>query len=1237
MPSAETGAAATPSTGTGAAATPSAEAEAAASPPGAAPAAGAERGQDVGGSSWRESPSWTGDSATIPTGTSASDDWSAGVSSSEDGPSPTSGGAWSFTPSAPAHSWSFDDGAGQDYRPGASEGSSTSQDDQWSATPFREESWSEAVGPDAATFGSPGAGLPPERESDDQSRENERLWTAIPGAAAEITGEIVTGEIVVGEIGTGEVIRAEVIIAAPPASKFPAAEPDDPGTGTGRPDADLTDAAIAEDSTDTDWADGPPAEQWLDPTDDGPAGPETAQPENDLAGVGDQPAVDVLAGSTDASPDEARSADAGWTYADRADATSADPDPFEINPVGTSAFERSPADTDRADARLAAEAGGRITNESTEDGDDPGVGDPLGAVAIESDDAEVGTLRSGDETVADELGAVDATPVEDPAADDTEQGDRVADEVEQSDRPADEPEQSDRLADGSEQSDHNADDAEQSDDSALKDRSTSATSVMADDLGKIADPPTGLEDFSAGESPSRDEAVEDAAATDESAEDAPATDEAVGSVPATDEAVEVRHSSQDEPETDLEGAQGADTDGNAETPDDGGSAGDGHGLGWLLEMSGLGAISVDPEPEPDDDVPPNAEAEAQTTPDTPTEPLAEEPVSASPVSGAPAKQDWFAPVTDPRMAVPDTARTDAGDQTEGAEPEGAEPEAEEPETSAEAGTTADKATTAETDGPGLEIDDTGNDDAPAAAAESTPEPDPKPTDRPADNEPAESPVSDAADTTDGDESGKTDDDQAKPADASTPDDASKAADHGSGGAAAPAGAGAGSPARQQRGAGEEPERRLVDPELVLSTYPWRFDPETLRELVDDPDQLRSVRDRLTDKVEYVERDAVRARLLSLRAVVSRVLGDLGRAVTDGRDALRHAEATGELRRIAIAQARLAHVLQWNGDFEEADRLFLEADSVELPDRLRAEVRELAGRSAFDQGRYLEAFNAFEEALDLRKGADEEMVARIEVALDAVLSRVGDKGWGPFPRTRDEILQKHRAPAPAYDERSGLWGYPGAILPYFVDAQSFHEGVAWIRRPNVPMWELINERGDLLIDASAGYRGATAYAEGLAWVTREGVGGWFAIDQRNRVIVPGGFEDVRPFHRGVAPVRRGAWGAIDRHGRMVLQPKYRAFATVLSGGRGVDGFTDEGLAVVDAGDRYGVVDRTGQLLVAPVHAALVIHPVAFLIADRQGHWGALDRNGDPLIDFVHANERYVTEAIERLLVDTRPVL
>jgi tetratricopeptide (TPR) repeat protein len=444
-------------------------------------------------------------------------------------------------------------------------------------------------------------------------------------------------------------------------------------------------------------------------------------------------------------------------------------------------------------------------------------------------------------------------------------------------------------------------------------------------------------------------------------------------------------------------------------------------------------------------------------------------------------------------------------------------------------------------------------------------------------------------------------------------------------------------ARRPGDESEQHEGRLADPERVLAAYPWHLDPETLRELPSDPDQLRAVRDRLTDKVEYAERDAIRARLLSLRAVVSRVLGDLEPALADGRAALGHAEATGELRRTAIAAARLAHVLQWCGEYAEADRLLAEANSVELPDRLRAEMHELAGRSAYEQGRHLEALQQFEAALSLRDDADAERTARVAVALDAILRRVRQRGWGPYPRTRDEILMRHRAPQPFCDVRTGLWGYAGAAPARYRDAQPFAEESAWVRRPGAHTWELIGEDGEVLIDSSAGYLGATVFSGGLAWVSREPAGGWFAIDRQNRVIIPGGFDDVRPFRRGVAPVRRGGWGAIDRHGRMVVPPKYRAFATVLAGGRKVEGFTAEGLAVVDAGDRLGVVDQRGRVVVAPAYPVLVIHPVAFLIGDGRGRWGALDRRGEPLIDVVHSSEADVTNSIDRLLADTRPVL
>ncbi|WP_382190716.1 WG repeat-containing protein [Hamadaea flava] len=445
-------------------------------------------------------------------------------------------------------------------------------------------------------------------------------------------------------------------------------------------------------------------------------------------------------------------------------------------------------------------------------------------------------------------------------------------------------------------------------------------------------------------------------------------------------------------------------------------------------------------------------------------------------------------------------------------------------------------------------------------------------------------------------------------------------------------------------AAEEPaaDEKTPDPEQELAAVEWRFHHDTLRELVDDPDLLREIRDRLTTKLTPATDNAVRARLLSLRAVVSRILGDLSKALSDAKMALMHAEATGQLRRIAIAQARLAHVLQWRGDFADADQLFAEANSPELPDRLRATMHEHAGKSCYDQGRYIEACNHFEKALELRKVEDPELMARTEIALDAVFRKVAENGWGPYPRTRDEILRVHKPPVPQFDDKKQCWGYVDpsgttGISPAFADVQPFRDGVAWVRRPESETWELIDEAGLRLIDANAGWLGVGSFSEGLAWVSRDGHSGWVAIDKKNRVVIPGGFDDVRPFRRGVAAVRRGGWGAVDKAGKVVVPTQFAAFATALTDGRYVDGFTDEGLAIVDNGGRKGVVDKSGKMVVPPVHPALVIHPVAFLVASPQGKWGALDRRGRPLIDMELGSRIAVIEEIDRLLADTKPVL
>lgn len=388
-----------------------------------------------------------------------------------------------------------------------------------------------------------------------------------------------------------------------------------------------------------------------------------------------------------------------------------------------------------------------------------------------------------------------------------------------------------------------------------------------------------------------------------------------------------------------------------------------------------------------------------------------------------------------------------------------------------------------------------------------------------------------------------------------------------------------------------------DPERLLAGHDWRFDPDTLREVHDEASTalLAEIHAGLSERLASAGDDRSLARLLSLRATVARSLGDLGPAKTDGVRALAYAETVGDLRLLSAVRVRLAHVLQWRGEFEAADRLFALADSPDLPDRARAGAHQHAGKCAFEQGRHIEAVNHFERALELRRDdPDPRLLASTEFALDGVFRKVAADGWGPYPRTLDDILGTRAAPEP---QLRGHWGFAVdgtfVIDPQFDDVQPFSDGIAWVRHVGAPTWSLIDETGAVLIGAS-------------------------------------GLSEVRPFRRGLAAVARaGRWGAVDPAGTVIVPFEFDGFATALHDGRYVEGFSDGGHAVVQRHGRAGVVDHTGTVLVPPVHAGVVIHPVAFLVTDGQ-RWGALDRRGRPLVDPVHPSR----SDLEPLLLTAR---
>ena len=111
------------------------------------------------------------------------------------------------------------------------------------------------------------------------------------------------------------------------------------------------------------------------------------------------------------------------------------------------------------------------------------------------------------------------------------------------------------------------------------------------------------------------------------------------------------------------------------------------------------------------------------------------------------------------------------------------------------------------------------------------------------------------------------------------------------------------------------------------------------------------------------------------------------------------------------------------------------------------------------------------------------------ANDRAKELVAERGWGPYPRSREEILLSHLPPAPTFDEHHDRWGFQAAdggwpIAPQFAEVQPFHDSVAWIRPVGLETWGLIDEAGRVLIDPRAGYVAAGGFSDGLAWVLND---------------------------------------------------------------------------------------------------------------------------------------------------------
>jgi tetratricopeptide (TPR) repeat protein len=163
---------------------------------------------------------------------------------------------------------------------------------------------------------------------------------------------------------------------------------------------------------------------------------------------------------------------------------------------------------------------------------------------------------------------------------------------------------------------------------------------------------------------------------------------------------------------------------------------------------------------------------------------------------------------------------------------------------------------------------------------------------------------------------------------------------------------------------------------------FRIDQEANRDVVDA--------DEATARLAVLaEREDLSAR--GERVSLLRSLGRLEQAAAEGRHAYDLAMREGTPRQRMAALIRLAHVLQYQRRWGEADALFDDAfaRAREPGDPLmEAFAHQHAGRNHVDQGRHTEAVAAFRAALALREahGAPADQLESTRGALRAALAR-----------------------------------------------------------------------------------------------------------------------------------------------------------------------------------------------------------------------------------------------------------
>lgn len=190
--------------------------------------------------------------------------------------------------------------------------------------------------------------------------------------------------------------------------------------------------------------------------------------------------------------------------------------------------------------------------------------------------------------------------------------------------------------------------------------------------------------------------------------------------------------------------------------------------------------------------------------------------------------------------------------------------------------------------------------------------------------------------------------------------------------------------------------------------------------------------------------------------------------------------------------------------------------------------------------------------------------------------------------------------------------------FYFDGEGFSEGLAPVQLEDDGKWGYLNKAGEVAIEFSYDY--AQEFESKRASVD---LGEFeFLINQQGQILDTVKFEYKKRKFPIIGSANVWKLGKLNSRGDTIMQMKYRSF-----------GYPQGELMWYFTGEKYGLADTTGTILIEPIYDKLTyFSDNGLALARRDGKYGFIERDGTVHIEFQYLNARGFKYGLAAVQVD-----